>query len=416
MLSTGTTTFWVIYVLKNILYFLDSMKVKILSFLLCLTLSWGAGHAQDNLREGIVITLQGDTLYGQIDYRTDAKNAQQCCFLSDDASDVHIYKPGEITAYRFLDNGRFYVSRSVPLPDGLQRTCFLEYVLSGKMSLYTVRIDAKDYHFLEDESGQLARFREETEVTSPKDRRNNLASALVLLTASKRAQKELYEKGTSLGNVIRVVRMYNDEVCPDGTCQLFQYKAKKTPKADRIKWHPTVQFGYGYFGTEDKSEVYLASEYRIDETTHWSTNYALQAAVGAEFYCPRISQHMLVQLRFSFLHVSLEERKTNTKVIYSPETEQVIGPITRVLKHNKFLNIATLKFGPAYECHWGPKIRPRIGGGLFTCSFFPMGLYASGGVGFPMRKGAILCEADFNSPMAWSTNTFYGSISMGYQF
>ena len=130
------------------------MKVKILSFLLCFGLSWGAGHAQDNLREGIVITLQGDTLHGQIDYRTDAKNAQQCWFLSDDASDVHIYKPGEITAYRFLDNGRFYVSRSVPLPDGLQRTCFLEYVLSGKMSLYTVRIDAKDYHFLEDESGR----------------------------------------------------------------------------------------------------------------------------------------------------------------------------------------------------------------------------------------------------------------------
>ena len=41
------------------------------------------GMAQINLREGIVITLAGDTLHGSIDYRTDPMNSEQCLFIPD---------------------------------------------------------------------------------------------------------------------------------------------------------------------------------------------------------------------------------------------------------------------------------------------------------------------------------------------
>ena len=36
--------------------------------------------AQSNIREGYVITLQGDTLYGDIDFRTPAMNMRRCVF------------------------------------------------------------------------------------------------------------------------------------------------------------------------------------------------------------------------------------------------------------------------------------------------------------------------------------------------
>ena len=38
-------------------------------------------YAQSNYRPGFIITLQKDTVYGVIDYRTDKINATRCVFL-----------------------------------------------------------------------------------------------------------------------------------------------------------------------------------------------------------------------------------------------------------------------------------------------------------------------------------------------
>lgn len=61
--------------------------------------------AQKNLREGYVITLQGDTLRGVIDFRTISMNMKRCVFKEDGATEFKTYLPGEIEGYRFTNNG-----------------------------------------------------------------------------------------------------------------------------------------------------------------------------------------------------------------------------------------------------------------------------------------------------------------------
>jgi len=392
--------------------------------ILILSLLFTVTSAQINLREGIVITLGGDTLSGMIDYRTDAINAQQCVFMANGASAATTYKPGEIAGYRFLDNGRYYVSREIPMPDGTNRMMFLEYVLSGQMSLYYRSSDSDDFFYLEDGIGTLAILKDIPDGSTRTERRKNMAQAIAMLYPCRTAQELLWEKGTSLANVIRVVRTYNDEVCPDGTCELFQYKSAKTPQADRIRWHLTAQIGYGYFSVSDEFE-HCSDRYdpeankgrKVDKTTHWATNYAIQSAFGAEFYCPRISPQLLVQLRLSLIQLNLEERETYTTVRYSLPYK-VLQTDVEVKSHKKTFDILTIKAGPAYEWHRWQYVRPRIGGGLTMCNLYPLGVYASTGICFPTRKGEITCDADFNTyiPPFTVDKIIYGSISLGYQF
>ncbi len=399
-------------------------KKHFTTLLWALILSMGIGHAQINLREGIVITLSGDTLQGQIDYRTDRINAEQCVFMANGASAATTYLPGQIEGYRFLDNGRYYVSRTVPMPDGSHQRLFLEFVLRGQLNLYFLRNDGHDFFYLEDATGTLAMFKDIPEAISTHKRRKNLESAIAMLYPSKNAQKLLWEKGTTLANVTHVVRTYNDEVCPDGTCELFQYKSAKTPQADRIRWHLTAQIGYGYFSVSDEfehcSDIYdpeANKGRKVDKTTHWATNYAIQSAFGAEFYCPRISPQLLVQLRLSLIQLNLEERETYTTVRYSLPYK-VLQTDVEVKSHKKTFDILTIKAGPAYEWHRWQYVRPRIGGGLTMCNLYPLGVYASTGICFPTRKGEITCDADFNTyiPPFTVDKIIYGSISLGYQF
>ena len=83
------------------------MKHFFLSFLL-LALST-LGMAQINLREGIVITLAGDTLHGDIDYRTDAINAEQCLFRQDGGGELVTYK---LARFKAIDSWRMVVFMS----------------------------------------------------------------------------------------------------------------------------------------------------------------------------------------------------------------------------------------------------------------------------------------------------------------
>ena len=67
--------------------------------------------AQQNLRDGYVITLQGDTLQGVIDFRTASMNTKRCVFKQNGATEFKTYLPGEIDGYRFINNGIYYVSK-----------------------------------------------------------------------------------------------------------------------------------------------------------------------------------------------------------------------------------------------------------------------------------------------------------------
>lgn len=110
-------------------------------------------YAQSNYRPGFIITLQKDTVYGVIDYRTDKINATRCVFLpQDNSGDKPItYHPFDILGYRFTDDGKYYVSKNVELQYGIPKPVFLEYLLQGMKSLYYYETeDDIPVYFVED--------------------------------------------------------------------------------------------------------------------------------------------------------------------------------------------------------------------------------------------------------------------------
>ena len=127
------------------------MRAILLSLLL--VLSWTTLHAQFNFRSGYIITNKNDTIVGLIDYRTDQMNALKCAFKKAKTSPVETYSPGQITGFRFTEDGKYYVSGEIASSTAI---VFLEYIVQGIMSLYFYadRITGLDYYIFEDQDGK----------------------------------------------------------------------------------------------------------------------------------------------------------------------------------------------------------------------------------------------------------------------
>ena len=112
-------------------------------------------YAQLNPKQGYVITNQNDTIYGTIDYLSDTKCANECRFKPDGEAAYKVYKPGDISAYRFADNGVFYITKTFAV-EGQEKTFFAEYLLQGGVSLFQHREGGCVYYFFIDENGKVA--------------------------------------------------------------------------------------------------------------------------------------------------------------------------------------------------------------------------------------------------------------------
>lgn len=90
--------------------------------------------AQTNLTPAHIVTQKGDTIHGQAEKRTEARNSRQCVFVAEGSSAAVTYRPGEIACYRYEDDGRLYVSKEVELFGKTERV-FVEQLIRGKVSL-----------------------------------------------------------------------------------------------------------------------------------------------------------------------------------------------------------------------------------------------------------------------------------------
>lgn len=113
--------------------------------------------AQTNPVDGIVITNEGDTLHGTLDYLSSNINAMECHFRKEGDSEFKVYAPGEIKGYRFLSDGVFYVTKTMPV-DKVDRTFFAEFLLQGGVSLYRYIHKGTEYFFIENENGEIAQI------------------------------------------------------------------------------------------------------------------------------------------------------------------------------------------------------------------------------------------------------------------
>ena len=63
--------------------------------------------AQTNPKPGYIITNNGDTIRGNIDFRTNEKLSKQCEFWANGGNEDTTYKPGDIEGFRFDNGGKY---------------------------------------------------------------------------------------------------------------------------------------------------------------------------------------------------------------------------------------------------------------------------------------------------------------------
>lgn len=195
-----------------------------LSLSLCTPLS-----AQSNYRDGYIITLAKDTIKGHIDLRTDRSNSKICRFKYDLDSEEQVYRPGEIEGYRFISDGKFYVSKNMTI-DGVTEILFVEYLVQGTMSLYYLS-NSNFYHFLLTNAAGEERLvsinRTQKNETYLKDIRLVRGKLNDFLGNRPELKKLILNisDSNSKNNMTELLKAYNDLVCPPGktSCIIFEY-------------------------------------------------------------------------------------------------------------------------------------------------------------------------------------------------
>lgn len=85
-----------------------------------------SSFAQSNFRDGYIITLENDTISGQVEYRSTLKNHESCLFKN--GTEEVEYVPFQILGYGF-DGDKAFISQ-------VRERFFVEILVLGELSLY----------------------------------------------------------------------------------------------------------------------------------------------------------------------------------------------------------------------------------------------------------------------------------------
>lgn len=221
---------------------------RILMFL-CFALMSITMIAQENPERGYIITNEQDTLFGAIDFRTNKINCKQCAFKADGSEEYKNYMPGDIIGYRFMHNGKFYISHSFEY-EGTNHNMFAEFMIKGTMNVYRVAGLCSDYvYFFENEDNEIVSYRNR-EKDDPDDP-SSITEARKLsayLLKSQRAAKEIKVGYMPESTILDIAHIYHEDVCTSNEdCIKFEYD----PKSEQSKLTYNVHAGWThYFGLD----------------------------------------------------------------------------------------------------------------------------------------------------------------------
>lgn len=222
-------------------------SILIFSFLFFLA---SFASAQSNFKEGYIITNENDTIKGFVDFRTSGINVKLCKFKEQELGEVKTYYPGDISGYRFTNEGKFYISSNIEI-EGQKKEVFLEYLLKGILSLYYY-IDDREYYFIQDEQGKIFVIdKKDDEYVYNETLRSNVVKKDnkyigMLKSIFKESQSTTYKVNKIRYNqddIINVTKDYHDNVCTSGDkCIIFETKKDKQFTVKKITLYAGIQY------------------------------------------------------------------------------------------------------------------------------------------------------------------------------
>jgi len=194
--------------------------------------------AQSDFRPGYILQNNGDTLFGQIDYRGEEYNSKNCCFKADSDLQITCYLPGQIASYRFT-NGKFFVTRDVDL-DSKKDKVFLEFLVDGKADLYYM---PGKIFLIEKEGNELIQLKNTERVIHFEDKFNlaldkdyvkegkeYIGVLKVYMRDCPEIDNQILTSKLDQSSLIRLTTDYHNKVCPDQKCIVYS----KTPPKNSI--------------------------------------------------------------------------------------------------------------------------------------------------------------------------------------
>ena len=230
-------------------------KKVIILFCSLLFLNLYYAFAQSDFRPGYVLISEFDTIFGEIDNQDYHMNSNFCDFRAFNSNEITRYYPKDIHGYRFLD-GKYYISRETPVPDGSVKKVFLEYLIKGELNIYFYQDTEKNniYYAEKDTSALVELVYYKTNINYTDQRfteaekryqgsvmnyntsgfyeyeNKKFQGILAYLTYDEPRLKQQIQniKEPSHNELIKLAKNYHELTCPDEDCTVFE-KRKRNP-------------------------------------------------------------------------------------------------------------------------------------------------------------------------------------------
>jgi hypothetical protein len=188
-------------------------------------------YAQDDFREGYVITKTNDTIIGYLKYTSYGSNT--CVFKKSLADEEIEFSTSEITSFKYND-GKYFIGKEVNIGNGMHYY-FLEYLFKGRLNIYFIRFDGVHY-FMEKENEEMIELTEKDSIISV-----NINGAVKQVLMKKRTKGKLKYylsdcpalfgeidnlNTLTYSGLIKLAKDYQDKTCKSEQYIVFETQIK----------------------------------------------------------------------------------------------------------------------------------------------------------------------------------------------
>ena len=300
--------------------------------------------AQNNFTPGYIISNTNDTIRGYIQQFTSGPTI--CNFKKSTEGPAIAYTPIDISAYRFDDDGKFFVSKEAPLESG-NKILFLEFLIKGKASIYFMR-DNMEHYFIETEKDELIELSESPQILENSNgvkwikQPRYKGKLKYILSDCPEITSKIETLSLQSKELINLAKDYHAKVCDSEQCIVFERKSKP------VKIRTRIEAGIGF------------NQFR-NQITH--TNFSPGALIACKFDF----ENLLFSAERTTFQTGLILQHYSNYTRYRAEKDSWVWNYRRADTTKVTINTLAIKI-PLIINYTFPlgKVKPYIGGGIMN--------------------------------------------------
>ena len=246
------------------------MRKYIIGFLLSIIVY--SGFSQKYL-PGYILTLKGDTIYGELLKRHEFTARNKCIFKKGQEKNV-TYLPNEISGYRF-ENGSFYVSKNIEI-EGKLTSVFLEYLLNGIIKLYYYPTSDKELFYINKNDTLIELVNNKKVVYKDgikyeKYDKKYIGTLRYLYSDVPELINKVENLNFTSNSLINISEEYHNSVCNEYDCIVYKRKDRKIPWG--VSSHLSYKFTQVNIDVENLTTHIIEYNANILENASYSNRY-----------------------------------------------------------------------------------------------------------------------------------------------